>query len=395
VKTIILGVVICVSTILLAYSIRHSRRDRELANSYRFLRGALRFLGGPVPLSIALHVSLRLFLIITMHESRARELTLLTLEAGGGGGGGSEMNDLDLPEVPMPEFEPVTLGAPAIATNPNGMAILDNYIRAASTNGIGVSRGGGLGNGYGHGIGDGFPGYLLELRRKGLDVVLVIDGTGSMSLIIQDVKARMRELVAAIHQMVPTAKVGIVVYGGKRDAIASQPLTLSPSKLVEFLGSIRASGGDEWEEDVRGAIGAAIDNMDWRPYANKIIVLVGDSPPKKDDFAPLLAQIHSFRDNNGTLNTIDVAAEEHERFEREFWHKVHGAEPPQISPLPEFYQQTRAAFKVLANAGGGAMRSLSKDSQINQQVLVLAFGEQWQSQVAAFGRGITSSVSAP
>ncbi len=85
--------------------------------------------------------------------------------------------------------------------------------------------------------------------------------------------------------------------------------------------------------------------------------------------------------------------EEHERFEREFWLKVHREEPPKISPLPEFYQQTRAAFKVLANAGGGAMRSLSKDSHINQQVLVLAFGEQWQNQVAAFGRGITSQRS--
>jgi hypothetical protein len=236
VKTIILGVVICVSTILVAYVIRQPQRDHELAHSYRFLRNTLRFVGGPVPLSISLHVFLLLFLIITMHESRARELTLLTLVAGGGGGGGSEMNDLDIPEVPMPEFEPVTLGAPTITTNANGMAVLDDYIRAASSNGIGVNRGGGIGSGYGHGIGDGFPGYLLELRRKGLDVVLVIDGTGSMSLIIQDVKARMRELVAAIHQIVPTAKVGIVVYGGKGDAIASQPLTLSPSKLVDFLG---------------------------------------------------------------------------------------------------------------------------------------------------------------
>ena len=390
-RTIILGLVICVSTILVAHLIRNSPRDRELAPGYQMLRRVARFIGGPVPLSISLHVFLLLFLIVTMHESRARELTLLTLEAGGGGGGGSEMNDLDIPEVPMPEFEPVTLGAPAITTSDNGMAVLDNYIRAASSNGIGVSAAAELGNGYGPGIGDGFPGFLLELRRKGLEVVLVIDGTGSMSLIIQDVKARMRELVAAIHQMVPTARIGIVVYGGKGDAIASQPLTLSPSKLVEFLRIDSRVGRRRMGEDVRGAVGFAIDKMDWRPYAKKIIVLVGDSPPKKDDFAPLLTRIHSFRNNNGTLNTVDVAAEEHERFEREFWHKVHGAEPPQVSPLPEFYQQTRAAFKVLANAGGGAMRSLSEDAQINQQVLILAFGEQWQRQVAAFGRGITNS----
>jgi hypothetical protein len=34
------------------------------------------------------------------------------------------------------------------------------------------------------------------------------------------------------------------------------------------------------------------------------------------------------------------------------------------------------------------MKSLTKDAKINQQVLILAFGEQWQSQVAAFGRGL-------
>jgi hypothetical protein len=48
---------------------------------------------------------------------------------------------------------------------------------------------------------------------------------------------------------------------------------------------------------------------------------------------------------------------------------------------------------VLATAGGGSMKSLTKDAKINQQVLILAFGEQWQSQVSAFGRGLGGSGS--
>ena len=44
----------------------------------------------------------------------------------------------------------------------------------------------------------------------------------------------------------------------------------------------------------------------------------------------------------------------------------------------------------LARAGGGSMKSLTHDVHINQQVLILAFGDQWQSQVSAFGRGISS-----
>ena len=352
------------------------------------VRAATRFMLGPFPLSVTIHVALILFLIITVHEQRGRELIMVNLEAGGGGGGGSEMNDLDMPEVPMPDTAPQQMEQPVAVDTSQAVGLANDYVRAAGGGGIGIGRGGGVGSGYGKGIGSGFGGFIGELRRKGLDVVVVVDGTGSMQLIIDDVKAKMAQLVSAIHRLVPIARVGMVVFGGKGKKMGIQPLTLNPQKLVDFLSGLHAEGGDEWEEDLAGGVDTAIRQMDWKPYAKKVIVLVGDSPPKKDDFQPLIAEIHQFRSNNGTFNTVDVAAEEHERFEREFWLKVHREEPPKISPLPEFYQQTRAAFKVLANAGGGAMRSLTKDSHINQQVLVLAFGEQWQSQVSAFGRGI-------
>ena len=362
----------------------------EAGGFWPAIRSAVRFLIGPFPLSVALHVALLLVLIITIHEQRGRELIMVNLEAGGGGGGGNEMQDLDMPEVPMPDSAPQQMEQPTAVDTSQAVGLASDYVRAAGGGGIGIGRGGGMGSGYGHGIGSGFGGFIGELRRKGLDVVIVIDGTGSMKLIIDDVKAKMQQLVQSIHRLVPIARIGIIVFGGKGEKMNVQPLTLSPDKLSTFLSGIQAMGGGEWEEDTLGACEAAVNKMDWKPYAKKVIVLVGDSPPKKDDFQPQIAEIHGFKNSNGTFNTVDVAAEEHERFEREFWLKVHREEPPKISPLPEFYQQTRAAFKVLANAGGGAMRSLSKDSHINQQVLVLAFGEQWQGQVAAFGRGISA-----
>ncbi len=105
---------ICVSIILFAFLMRRASGDSVM-------RKALRFIGGPFPLSIALHAFLLLFLIITMHESRARDLTLLTLEAGGDGG--DEMRDLDLDTQSMPEIErtsfpqPVSSDASAIAAS--------------------------------------------------------------------------------------------------------------------------------------------------------------------------------------------------------------------------------------------------------------------------------------
>jgi hypothetical protein len=350
----------------------HGDEDTADVSRLQKIRDGLRLMIGPFPLSVAIHVLILLFLIITVHEQRGRELIMVNLEAGGGGGGGNEMQDLDMPEVPMPDTAPQQMDTPQAVDTSQAVGLANDYVRAAGGGGIGIGRGGGMGSGYGHGIGAGFGGFIGELRRKGLDVVLVIDGTGSMGLIINDVKAKMAQLIQAIHRLVPIARVGIIVFGGKGEKMEIQPLTLSPQKLTDFLNNITAKGGGEWEEDTLGACQTAIGKMDWKPYAKKVVVLVGDSPPAKDDFAPLLALIR------------------HERFEREFWLKVHREEPPKISALPQFAKQTQAAFKVLANAGGGAMRSLTHDSHINQQVLILAFGEQWQNQVSAFGRGINS-----
>ena len=368
----------------------HREDDEADATRLQQIKDYLGLLIGPFPLSIALHVVALLFLIITVHEQRGRELIMVNLEAGGGGGGGSEMQDLDMPEVPMPEQAAQQMEQPTAVDTSQAVGLANDYVRAAGGGGIGIGRGGGIGSGYGKGIGSGFGGFIGELRRKGLDVVLVIDGTGSMKLIIDDVKAKMAQLIQAIHRLVPIARVGIIVFGGKGEKTQIQPLTLSPQKLSAFLSGIQALGGGEWEEDTLGACETAVDKMDWKPYAKKVVVLVGDSPPRKEDFGPLLGLIRKFKGENGTFNTVDVAAEEHERFEREFWLKVHREEPPKISPLPEFYRQTQAAYKVLASAGGGSMKSLTKDAHINQQVLILAFGEQWQSQVAAFGRGLTT-----
>jgi von Willebrand factor type A domain len=375
-----------------------SRREREAeaardtdsarAGRLQAIRDWLRLMVGPFPLSIAIHVLVLLFLIVTLHEQRGRELIMVNLEAGGGGGQ-SEMQNLDVPEVPLPDTSAMNMQQPqALSTSAVGLA--DNYVRAAGGGGIGIGRGGGMGSGYGRGIGSGFGGFIGELRRKGLDVVIVIDGTGSMRLIINDVKAKMDQMVMAIHRLVPIARVGIVVYGGVGEHLQTQPLTLEPRKLKNFLENIKAQGGGEWEENMYGGVKYAVDSMDWKPYAKKVIVLVGDSPPRDKDFRPLIALIKKFRGENGTLNTVDVSKEEHERFERAFWLKVHGEEPPKNTPLPAFYRQTEAAFQVLAAAGGGEMRSLNTKMHINQQVLILAFGKQWQQEVAAFGRGITA-----
>jgi hypothetical protein len=360
------------------------------------IRDALRFLVGPFPLSVALHVLLLLILIATIKVQSARDLLMVSLRQVGGGGGAKhdEMRDVDMPDLTMPDTMPqmVVPKVSAPVVSHTTVQPTRTYVRDLSAGGIGTGGGNGIGSGSGPGMGTGFGGFIGELRRKGLDIVLVIDDTGTMDLIINDVRERMEELVMAIHRLVPIARVGVVVFGGRNERVDIEPLTISSHRLEIFLSGVGGKGHGS-QGDVYAACVTAVNQMNWKPYAKKVIVLVGDSPPRFEDYGPLLSLIARFRAEDGTFNTIDVSAEEHERYEREFWLKTHSGRPPgeSISPLAEFYQDTRETYKMLAAAGGGGMRPLTQNVHINEQVLILALGAQWQGNLAAFGRQITEN----
>ena len=116
-------------------------------------------------------------------------------------------------------------------------------------------------------------------------------------------------------------------------------------------------------------------------------MLVGDTPPFKEDFDPVQL-IRQFHGENGTFNTVDLTVEEHKRFVKQW--QTSGPVPVSASSLPEFYLETQAAYQAMARAGGGSWRSLTKDEHINQQVLILAFGEEWRTEVAAFSAAASS-----
>jgi von Willebrand factor type A domain len=381
------------SILILAFAWSRIRGFPTTAPMPSGLRNVAHFAGGPFAISIAIHLAIILALVVAVHESRAREHIYVSMLAG------SlrpleETEPLGIPDVPMPELNPSSSedSPPVVDTKKVLDANRNDIAATPSKDGldIGPRHFGdhinlqpGLGDGGG---GASFPWFIYNLRRNGLDIVLVIDGTKSMDFVMADVKARMTQLVVRVRKLVPIARVGVVVFGGKGEPLDIQPLTLSTAKLQTFLGSIQAKGGGEWEEDTLGAVQTAVTKMDWKPYARKVIVLIGDSPPEKDDFAPLAALIRNFRSNNGTLSGVDVQAEEHERYEREFWIKVHRTEPTprDIGPLPPFAKQAQAAYKVLAAEGGGSIRSLSHDADVNQQVMILVFGDKWQEEVSRF-----------
>lgn len=243
-----------------------------------------------------------------------------------------------------------------------------------------------LGSGAVGGLGGSFGDYVGGLRKIGLDLVLVIDTTRSMQFALDEVKKRLTNLVTAIQRMVPTSRVGIVVYRDQGDeyVVKWSDLSFHTEKLRTFLSDITASGGGDWEEAVFDGLDTAVNELTWRKRSRKIIVLVGGSPPHPEDLQATRELVAAFRKEGGYLSAIDVTDRLHIQFNKALWRSLHGDEPFVPGEKPDFYQQVTGTYGDLAEQGGGELVQLADEKKLIRDVLVLTFGSRWKIEMAKY-----------
>jgi Mg-chelatase subunit ChlD len=123
-------------------------------------------------------------------------------------------------------------------------------------------------------------------RKPRIEVVFVLDTTGSMSGLIEGAKQKIwsiaNEMISA--QPTPELKLGLIGYRDKGDdyVLKSHPLTDDIDALYGELQKFKADGGGDTPEAVNEALDEAIHKMAWSKDRDvlKIIFLVGDAPPQ-------------------------------------------------------------------------------------------------------------------
>ncbi len=235
-----------------------------------------------------------------------------------------------------------------------------------------------------------FGSFIGGLRKTGLDVVLVIDATGSMQHVIDEIKEHALALVDKIQALVPIARIGVVAFRdrGEDFVVRWSDLSFHASKVKAFIEQLEAEGGGDWEEAVREALETAIDEMSWRRRAKRVIIVVGSSPPHREDRQAIAALVEEFHRSGGVVSTIDVTKRMHEEYERKFKTWLYGKPPETISPLPAFYREVQDAYRDIAKHGGGEMAALGSDDALVEQILVFAFGSQWRKEVARYTKDV-------
>jgi Mg-chelatase subunit ChlD len=132
------------------------------------------------------------------------------------------------------------------------------------------------------------PPPLVTSSAPEIDVVFVIDTTGSMGDEIQSVKSQVVAMMEKVQQGTPRPYVrfGIVAYRDQRDEYVTKgfPLTADVQTIQDNVMSLRANGGGDTPEAVAQAVHTAVYDMNWSPNPNakKLMFLIGDAGPHHD-----------------------------------------------------------------------------------------------------------------
>ena len=119
------------------------------------------------------------------------------------------------------------------------------------------------------------------LARIMIDLVILVDGTGSMQDYIDGVREALLHFVDVLVEMELDLRIALVVF---RDELRGEkpqcvPVGTSPEAVKRIMANTTAHGGGDIPESSLRAIMHALDLQGFRAGARKVLLLVTDAPP--------------------------------------------------------------------------------------------------------------------
>lgn len=179
----------------------------------------------------------------------------------------------------------VTGSAPAQDTYPPAPAVMEVQVHKAGARGSALLR---------RGQRDALQVRLdarAPFERARLDLVFLVDATGSMADEIDKLKRSMRSMAEQIARLPsrPDLCFALVAYRDRGDAFFVRGADFSDDldAFQRELGALRAGGGGDYPEALNEALHTTIHRLSWRgDGATRLVVLVADAPPHLDYGGP-------------------------------------------------------------------------------------------------------------
>ncbi len=113
-------------------------------------------------------------------------------------------------------------------------------------------------------------------ERIPVDFVFLIDVTGSMQKYIDQVKMHISRFVSTLLSRGIDYRIGLILFSDIVERVY-QP-TDNVNTFLAWLNPVRAFGGGDEKENALEALKAASQNINYRPSANRVAVIITDAP---------------------------------------------------------------------------------------------------------------------
>ncbi len=195
------------------------------------------------------------------------------------------------------------------------------------------------------------------VRFRGIDVVFVMDATGSMDDVIDSVRSGMVTMIQVIRRLAEDVNVGFIAYIDRDvpwvirlDDVGRSPAGESNvRRLLAGIAQVRTVGNEDWPEDVYGGLRAAAA-MDWPRGTERrqLIIVIGDARTHPEHHRQSLALVRDWAGADPQCRSL---------------HAVFTLNP-RLASHPEFSTEKAASsryFKEIAEAGNGAYHEGQQD----------------------------------
>ncbi len=115
--------------------------------------------------------------------------------------------------------------------------------------------------------------------NRGVDLVLIVDASGSMGEEIASVQKELTDLISTLTAEISDLRIGIIVYGWSKysqfpmsSSNNYMPLTTDFNAIKDMIESLYSNGGTEpWGDALY-----CTNTWDWRQDAQKLVIVIGD-----------------------------------------------------------------------------------------------------------------------
>ena len=229
---------------------------------------------------------------------------------------------------------------------------------------------------------------LQQTRR--VEVVFVLDTTGSMGGLIEGAKQKIWSIATMIAQAQPSPEIrmGLIGYRDRGDDYITRrtAMTEDLDTVYSDLMTFEARGGGDAPESVNQALFEAVERFDWTKSDDtlRIVYLVGDAPPKMEyqDDVKYQASCKLAREKGILINTIQCGSM---HGTRQFWQEI--------------AQNAGGAYAAIPQDGGVQRVATPYDDEINQlsaklTALMIDYGDPTTRASQAFKRDQANEIAA-